>query len=58
VKCPQCEQEMKQGWLAVFNPILWLNFVVWQPDGWSVGVVRGKPLGGLYSFLDVLYQRA
>jgi len=30
VNCPVCHQEMKPGWLAMFNPILWLNFVVWQ----------------------------
>ncbi|MBT5705917.1 PF20097 family protein [Verrucomicrobia bacterium] len=36
MKCPKCEYEMKHGWLAIFNPILWLNFVVWQPmkPGW------------------------
>jgi hypothetical protein len=21
---------MEDGWLAMFNPVLWLNFVVWQ----------------------------
>ena len=36
MNCPKCNQEMKSGWLAMFNPILWLNFVVWQPTkpGW------------------------
>lgn len=29
--CPKCQKEMGQGWLAMFNPIMWLNFVVWQP---------------------------
>ena len=31
MNCPKCQKEMEQGWLAMFNPILWLNFVVWQP---------------------------
>lgn len=30
MNCPECHQEMKQGWLAMFNPTLWFNFVVWQ----------------------------
>lgn len=28
--CPKCAELMEEGWLAMFNPILWLNFVVWQ----------------------------
>jgi len=32
MNCPECHQDMKHGWLAVFNPILWLTFVVWQPS--------------------------
>ena len=31
MNCPECQKEMKHGWLAMFNPLLWLNFVVWQP---------------------------
>ena len=32
MNCPRCDQPMAEGWLAMFNPILWLNFVVWQPN--------------------------
>lgn len=28
--CPKCAQKMEDGWLALFNPIPWLNFVAWQ----------------------------
>jgi hypothetical protein len=30
MNCPKCGLLMEQGWLAVFNPIGWLTFVVWQ----------------------------
>lgn len=28
--CPRCGQPMEEGWLTLFNPILWITFVVWQ----------------------------
>jgi len=31
MNCPRCEREMRSGWLAMFNPFLWIHFVVWQP---------------------------
>ncbi len=31
MKCPECQREMRYGWLAMFNPIRWFNFIVWQP---------------------------
>ena len=30
MKCPKCAAEMEAGWLALFNPIAWFTFVVWQ----------------------------
>lgn len=30
MNCSKCGEAMETGWLAMFNPILWLNFVVWQ----------------------------
>ena len=38
MSCPKCAQKMEDGWLAVFNPIPWLNFVAWQ--GTKPGYVR------------------
>ena len=36
MNCPKCAAEMEDGWLALFNPIGWLTFVVWQATrpGW------------------------
>ena len=31
MNCHECHEPMKHGWLALFNPMLWFNFVVWQP---------------------------
>lgn len=30
MNCPNCGKNMEQGWLAVFNPLWKLTFVVWQ----------------------------
>ena len=30
MNCPKCSRAMEEGWLALFNPILWLTFAVWQ----------------------------
>ena len=30
MNCPKCGEPMEAGWLAVFNPMLWITFVVWQ----------------------------
>jgi hypothetical protein len=38
MNCPKCAQAMEDGWLAIFNPIPWLTFVVWQ--GTKPGYVR------------------
>lgn len=29
-KCPNCNSPMKQGWLAIYDPLL-LTKLVWQP---------------------------
>ncbi len=38
MNCPKCNEEMRVGWLALFNPFLFLHFVVWQPT--KPGYVR------------------